>query len=209
MMIDVAVFAGGRGTRLAGLWDGPKCLVPVAGRPVLGRLLDIVTPLHPRRLALLLGHRAPEVLRWYYDNTHRALVQQGCETLALVEAEPRGTLPALLTARPALAAPLLVLNGDTVFRNGDELFLRMLTDPPCVAADDTTNTYAGACVLDALTLDDLAMSQSQSQTVEFYLYLCKLFGIRVVKVSHDDWLDVGTPDGFELAKTWSGSVRTR
>ena len=60
--IDVAVLAGGLGTRLAPvLADRPKLLAPVAGRPFLEHLIDWLTRFGAGRILLCLGHRAEAV----------------------------------------------------------------------------------------------------------------------------------------------------
>src|SRR3990167_7061162 len=39
-IMNVAILCGGYGTRLAGLWDGPKCLVPLGdGGPIIAHLI--------------------------------------------------------------------------------------------------------------------------------------------------------------------------
>src|SRR3990172_8199178 len=62
--MDVVILTGGLGTRLKGVWDRPKCLIPVGGVTLLHRLFDIITPLHPKTVVLALGHLATEVDAW-------------------------------------------------------------------------------------------------------------------------------------------------
>jgi len=109
--IDVAVLAGGLGTRIRGvLGDTPKVLAPVAGRPFLAHLLDRLAGFGARRVVLCLGHLAEHVEIWLAQNPH-----PGLEVVTIVEAVPLGTAGALRLARPALTSdPVLVLNGDTL-----------------------------------------------------------------------------------------------
>ncbi len=113
--VDVAVLAGGLGTRLAGAVPGlPKALAPVGGRPFLEHLLDWLESHGARRVVLLLGHRAGQV------EAHLAAHPRA--NVAFVfsnEPEPLGTGGALGFARAKFASdPVLVVNGDT-FVDGD------------------------------------------------------------------------------------------
>jgi NDP-sugar pyrophosphorylase family protein len=109
--IDVAVLAGGLGTRVArSLGELPKILAPAGGRPFLDHLLDWLGGQGVRRVVLCLGHRAAPVLA-HLQRAPRA----GIEIVCSVEKEPLGTAGALAHARPLLASdPVLAMNGDTV-----------------------------------------------------------------------------------------------
>lgn len=113
--IDVAVLAGGLGTRLAGAVPGlPKALAPVGGRPFLEHLLDWLESHGARRVVLLLGHRADQI------EAHLAAhPRPHLEFAFSVEPEPLGTCGALgYAARHFRSDPVLVVNGDT-FVDGD------------------------------------------------------------------------------------------
>src|SRR3954471_21886553 len=107
---DVAVLAGGLGTRLRGSIGAlPKVLAPVAGRPFLDILLDQIARQGFRRVVLLLGYRA--------DAVEAHLAQARRTDLAIetvIETAPLGTAGALRGALPRLASdPVVVMNGDT------------------------------------------------------------------------------------------------
>jgi NDP-sugar pyrophosphorylase family protein len=107
---DVAVLAGGLGTRLRGTIGAlPKVLAPVAGRPFLDILLDQIARQGFRRVVLLLGYRA--------DAVEAHLAQARRTDLAIetvIETAPLGTAGALRGALPRLASdPVVVMNGDT------------------------------------------------------------------------------------------------
>jgi mannose-1-phosphate guanylyltransferase len=108
--IDVAILAGGLGTRLAGVLRGrPKVLAPVAGVPFLAHLLAQLRSQGARRIVLCLGHRARPVLAHL-----RANPAVGMDVVPLVEPRPLGTAGAIAHALPSLRTdPVLVLNGDT------------------------------------------------------------------------------------------------
>lgn len=106
--MDIAILAGGYGTRLKGLWDKPKCLVPYQGRPVIEYIVNKALELKPRKIFLLLGHKASQVVGWREDCCpHRDVVP-------IIETVPEGTASALRKALPLMISPVLVLNGDTI-----------------------------------------------------------------------------------------------
>lgn len=108
--VDVAVLAGGKGTRIRGvLGDTPKILAPIAGRPFLDYLLDWLSSYGACRFVFCLGHLADPVLEHL-----RRCPTDGMSISTVVEPEPLGTLGALRHARSRLISnPVLVLNGDT------------------------------------------------------------------------------------------------
>jgi NDP-sugar pyrophosphorylase family protein len=108
--IDVAILAGGLGTRLSGAIGAlPKVLAPVAGRPFLDILLDRIARQGFRRVVLLLGYRADAVAAHLTRQARRDLTIE-----TVVEPSPLGTAGALRAAMPHLHSdPVLVLNGDS------------------------------------------------------------------------------------------------
>lgn len=108
--IDIAVLAGGLGTRLAGAVPGlPKVLAPVAGRPFIEHLIDWLTAQGAKRIVFLLGHRADMVTA--HLAAHR---RAGIEFDWSIEPEPLGTGGALALAAPKFRGdPVMVVNGDT------------------------------------------------------------------------------------------------
>jgi len=108
--IDVAVLAGGLGTRLAAAVPGlPKALAPVAGAPFVEHLLDWLAAHGARRIVFLLGHRADQLQA--HLNAHP---RKGLAFETSIEPQPLGTGGALGLARAKFASdPVLVVNGDT------------------------------------------------------------------------------------------------
>src|ERR1044071_5327021 len=106
---DVAILAGGQGTRLrerAG--NLPKPMVPLLDRPILDYQLDLCR-IHGYRRVLLLVHYGHEVIEAHVGNGAR----YGLNVEYAVEPTPRGTAGALRDALPRLAGTFLVLYGDT------------------------------------------------------------------------------------------------
>ncbi len=108
--IDVAILAGGLGTRLRDvLGDTPKILAPVAGRPFLDHLLARLAAEGAARIVLCLGHLADKVTDYLEDSG-----SVGADVRWIVEPQPLGTAGAVRHARDHLGSdPVLVMNGDT------------------------------------------------------------------------------------------------
>jgi len=108
--IDVAVLAGGLGTRLAAaVPDLPKALAPVGKRAFVEYLLDWLQSQGASRVVFLLGHRA-EQLQEHLEAHPRA----GMRFETSVEPGPLGTGGAIGFARAKLGGdPVLAVNGDT------------------------------------------------------------------------------------------------
>ncbi|NQU59356.1 MAG: NTP transferase domain-containing protein [Rhodospirillales bacterium] len=104
--VDVAVLAGGMGTRIHSvLGDTPKALAPINGKPYLDHLLDWFDGFGVRKVVLCLGHLSEPIL------TH---VEDRPEIICAVEPEPLGTGGAIKFARDHLSSDdVLIINGDT------------------------------------------------------------------------------------------------
>jgi NDP-sugar pyrophosphorylase family protein len=118
--IDIAILAGGMGTRLRDvLPETPKILAPILGKAFLEHLLDWLILEGARRVFLCLGYRADDVLAYLKARSFAPL-----EIRTLVEPEPLGTGGAIALARPLLNSdPVLVINGDTILDAGLNTFL--------------------------------------------------------------------------------------
>jgi D,D-heptose 1,7-bisphosphate phosphatase len=106
---DVAILAGGQGTRLrerAG--HRPKPMVSLLGRPLLEYQLELCRR-HGFLRVLLLVHYQHDVIREYFGDGSN----HGVSLAYQVEETPRGTAGALRDALPRLADRFLTLYGDT------------------------------------------------------------------------------------------------
>lgn len=113
------VLAGGKGTRLRPITEHvPKPMVPVAGRPILERLVMSLVSAGVRRIHLAVNYKK-EVIKEYFGDGQGF----GCEISYLEEEVPLGTGGplSLLPDRPT--ASILHLNGDLV---GDFPFREIL-----------------------------------------------------------------------------------
>jgi NDP-sugar pyrophosphorylase family protein len=109
------ILAGGKGSRLLPVTKAlPKPMVPVAGRPILERLVNHLSGFGINRIVLSIGHLGEVITDHFGDGS-----QFGCDITYLREdpVNPLGTggpLGSLSKLFPELSAPVLVLNGDLV-----------------------------------------------------------------------------------------------
>lgn len=70
MIQQAVLLAAGTGTRLMPLTrDCPKCMVPVAGRPIVDTLLDALRPLQIEEIVVVTGYRADALEDYLRRNT--------------------------------------------------------------------------------------------------------------------------------------------
>lgn len=101
MSLDIVILAAGQGTRMRS--SLPKVLHPVAGKPMLGHVIDTARQLSPQGIHVVIGHGADEVReRLAVDDLNFVL-----------QSEQLGTGHAVAQALPALSAErVLILYGD-------------------------------------------------------------------------------------------------
>ncbi len=101
MSLDIVILAAGQGTRMRSAL--PKVLHPVAGKSMLGHVIDTARQLQPHSIQVVIGHGAEAVRE-----------RLGASDLNFVlQAEQLGTGHAVAQALPALSAErVLILYGD-------------------------------------------------------------------------------------------------
>ena len=105
---QVLILAGGRGTRLHPITTNlPKPMIPVAGRPILERLILHMMSSGFRRFTLSVSYLAHMIEEHFGDG-----LRFGCQIEYLPESEPLGTGGPLALLRPVPKLPLVVANGD-------------------------------------------------------------------------------------------------
>ena len=101
MSLDIVILAAGQGTRMRSAL--PKVLHPVAGRSMLGHVIDTARALAPKAIHVVVGHGAERVREELAADDLNFVVQ----------AEQLGTGHAVAQALPALSAErVLILYGD-------------------------------------------------------------------------------------------------
>ncbi len=223
--IDVAVLAGGLGTRINGvLGDTPKVLAPINGKPYLDHLLGWLSSFGAAHIVLCLGHLADKVIAHVAD-------QEGVESV--VESEPMGTGGALRLAGERLRSdPVMVMNGDTWLGTDLCRFLdshrqsKSMVSVLCVPVDDISRygsveinqgrivrfrekdaanpapgvISAGAYLFSPAAFDALAIAQGPSLERDFLEHLPagSISGFIPERIN---FIDIGTPKSLEAAKT--------
>lgn len=101
MSLEIVILAAGQGTRMRSAL--PKVLHPIAGKPMLGHVIDCARQLQPERIHVVIGHGADLVReRMAADDLNFVL-----------QAEQLGTGHAVAQALPFLSAEqVLILYGD-------------------------------------------------------------------------------------------------
>src|SRR5690606_24049195 len=101
MSLDIVILAAGQGTRMRSAL--PKVLHPVAGKSMLGHVIDTARQLNPRSIQVVIGHGA-DAVRERLAADDLSFVLQG---------EQLGTGHAVAQALPTLSADtVLILYGD-------------------------------------------------------------------------------------------------
>jgi D-glycero-alpha-D-manno-heptose 1-phosphate guanylyltransferase len=111
MQITAVVLAGGRGTRIAGLYpDIPKPMVPVCGQPFLYWVTQWLVEQGVSDIVYSTGYRAEQIADWADNNHGRWKARLRC----VAEPEPLGTGGGVLQCLDLCAAHVLVVNGDSL-----------------------------------------------------------------------------------------------
>jgi dTDP-glucose pyrophosphorylase len=106
------IMAGGRGERLRPITDAiPKPMIPVAGRPILERLVLHLVGHGVRRVFISINYLGHMVEQHFGTGEHL-----GCSIEYLRESSPLGTCGALSLLPETPSCPLLVINGDLLTR---------------------------------------------------------------------------------------------
>ena len=101
MSLNIVILAAGQGTRMRSAL--PKVLHPVAGKSMLGHVIDTARSLQPKSIQVVIGHGAERVRECL----------AGDDLSFVVQAEQLGTGHAVAQALPSLSAErVLILYGD-------------------------------------------------------------------------------------------------
>ncbi|MCI4352351.1 MAG: NDP-sugar synthase [Thermoplasmata archaeon] len=102
------VLIGGFGTRLRPVtYSVPKQLIPIAGKPMLYHVLDLLPPT-VEEAVLATGYKADAIARYVTEHPPHLPVR------TIVEAEPLGTGGAMRNAGAGMSDPFLLMNSDVI-----------------------------------------------------------------------------------------------
>ena len=218
------IMAGGRGERLRPLTDTvPKPLLPVAGRPILERIILHLVGSGIRRVFLAVNYLGEQIEAHFGDGR-----EFGCQIEYLREEIPLGTGGALSLLPESPSDPILVLNGDLLsqFNVGRLLeHQKKSASLACVAVHHHRYTVPfGVVETEQGLLRDLSEKPTQSWAVNAGIYVLdpkllqripqgQLFPLPalledclqrgepvLVHQLEDDWMDVGLPQQLKQAR---------
>lgn len=106
--MQALVLIGGFGTRLRPVtYTVPKQLIPIAGKPMLYHVLDLLPP-EVESAVLATGYKSEEIAQ--YVATHPPRIPVRC----VPESEPLGTGGGMKNAADGMSDPFLLLNSDVI-----------------------------------------------------------------------------------------------
>ena len=107
--MDVILPVAGLGTRLRPqTWTKPKPLVSVAGKPMLGHVLDRIMALEPDQIVFITGFLGDQIEAWARENLEVPLS-------FVTQPEMRGQTDAIIRAREHVQNDALILFPDMLF----------------------------------------------------------------------------------------------
>ena len=122
--MKVVIPLAGFGTRLRPhTYTKPKPLVPVAGKPVLGHILDKLVGLDIDEIIFIVGYLGDQIRDYVeanYDFPSSYIEQE----------EMKGQAHAIYLAKDRLSGPLLIIFVDTIFETDVSVLSREPSAPP-------------------------------------------------------------------------------
>ena len=108
---SIVIVAGGLGTRISDLYnDIPKCLAPVAGKPILSYQLELALQFGLHKCFILTGYLGDKVEEF----VRRECFGLGIDIRCIREQAPLGTAGAFHELIPEWDVPFLVFYGDII-----------------------------------------------------------------------------------------------
>ena len=231
--VTALILAGGLGTRLSSvIFDQPKVLAPVNGRPFLSYLLDQLVNAGFRDVILCTGYKG-EMIRETFGNRYKDLIVHYSR-----DPEPLGTGGALRYALPMIEKDtVLAMNGDSYIDVDLSAYLKWYLKNEIEAAllltkVDDANRYgkvevdikncvisfvekkgdvcsgfinAGVYIFKKHILERIPSARPFSLEREFFPSLIgkDLFGY----FCESELLDIGTPESYARAEEFFSEIR--
>jgi glucose-1-phosphate thymidylyltransferase len=108
--MKAVILLAGLGTRLRPhTWSKPKPLVQVAGKPVLGHILDSLAGLDIAETIFIVGYLGDQIQKWVTENYPQMRARYVEQT------EMKGQAHAINLAREYIDQPVLIIFGDTIW----------------------------------------------------------------------------------------------
>lgn len=108
--MKAVILLAGLGTRLRPhTYSKPKPLVQVAGKPVLGHILDSLSPLELEETVFIVGYLGDQIQTYVTDHYPRMRARY------VEQSEMKGQAHAIRLAREYIDQPVLIIFGDTIW----------------------------------------------------------------------------------------------
>jgi len=221
--VHVIIPAAGFGTRLRPhTWSKPKPLVSVAGKPILGHVLDSIAPLNPEHVVFVTGYLGDQIREYVEGQYHFS-------SSFVHQAEMKGQAHAIHLAADHVHGPLLIAFADTIFATDLSILERTDADGVIFVKEVDRPQAFGIVELDGeritriiekpshpptnlavagvyyfrdaarlLTAIDAIMAADTQTKGEFYLtdaiQVMIDDGARIEAATMDLWLDCGRPE---------------
>jgi len=179
------LLAAGVGARLAPLTNSrPKCLVSIAGTPILERLVRALDGHGIDRLVIVVGYRA-EMIRAYLGESFGGIAVEYVFSPLFATTN---TLYSLWLARDLIDEPLLVIESDVVF---DEPLLAPLLCPDRIAVSRQLPWMNSSTVtLDARGIVSAYFSQPPG-VYDHSVDADRFVTVNICSLGRDAWREVG------------------
>lgn len=113
--MDAIILCAGKGERLRPLTENrPKPMIPIAGKPILQHIIEKVEDLVDN-IYLIVKYKKEKIVDYFKNHPKIKFLEQG---------EIDGTGQAVLTAKDYVDDEFLVINGDIIFEDDLEEFLK-------------------------------------------------------------------------------------
>ncbi len=213
--------AAGKGVRLLPYTANmPKTMISVAGKPILGHILDQVESLGIKKVVFIVGYKKEAIVEFVqsqYAHLQAAFVEQP---------EPKGLGHAIYLAKSFVSGPCFILLGDTivdgnlkplVFGGKNAVGIRAVADPSRFGIVELKNgkivsfeekpecPKSNLAIIGAYSfLDSAQLFEAleevihSGKTVKNEIQLTDALsvllakGLEIVPVEMDDWFDCGT-----------------
>jgi dTDP-glucose pyrophosphorylase len=222
--MQAVVLMAGKGTRMAKHYDGPKHLLPVAGRPIVEHVLELL-PAEITELVFVVGGPHETTIRDYFSQGEH----QGRPITFVVQREQLGLAHAFKTARDVVSGRWLGMIGDDILGPEDlshlvqqEIgLLAARTDHPenfgVLVADNAGNlvrsvekpkefvsdlVWTGHMVMDERFFEAEVppSARGEYETPDVWMKLIADFNAKIKIIEADFWLPINDKDQLAQAE---------
>lgn len=220
-MREAILLAGGYGTRMRSLTDGPKCMMFLEGKPFLQWLFDRLSKNGFQRIILSLHYKA-EIIHDFFGDSY-----SGMQLVYDIQEKPLGTGGSVFAAmKKCRQENVYVLNADTTLAIDFDYLESVWLENGCKSLMVLANVanrdrYGGVVIsnnrisefcekgkigpglinggvyLLSRTLFSSFFSEMAEFSIETDFFRAKLKEIEIIPfVSHGTFLDMGVPEDF-------------